>query len=208
MAKNQITLTKAALAGGAGFLAYQFVYKPWRAAQDAAAIPQPSILPWSGGGGAGVGTPSLTYPQYVGPGPSNLDPGAQVGGVIGTCMHRKGWTQQQCTTRLNALTAAFSAAKAQLAALKSGAASVEVAAQLNLTRQALAAAMTQYNAAVARGDTAAANQIKIAIDGHNADIRDLEARSSSFIASQITKLETAIAGHIADYQALTGVTLA
>lgn len=208
MAKNQITLTKAALAGGAGFLAYQFVYKPWRMAQDAAAIPQPSILPWSGGGGAGVGMPALTYPQYVGPQPSNLDPGAQVGGPVGTCMHRKGWTQAQCQARLDAIVQAFNGAKAQLANLKSGTGAQEVAAQLAATKAALANASAQYNAAVARGDQAAALQWKAALDGHMNDIRDLEGRSASYIAGQITKWETAIAGHVANYQALTGLTLA
>lgn len=208
MAKQQITLTKAALAGGAGFLAYKFVYQPWRAAQDAAAIPQPSILPWSGGGGAGVGAPALSYPQFVGPQPSNLDPGARVGGVIGTCMHRKGWPEGQCRTRHDEIITGYNRTKAQLANLKSGAASVEVAAQLAANRAALANASAQYNAALARSDQAAALQWKAAIDGHMSDIRDLEARSSTFIAGQITALETTLAQLQANYSALFGASLA
>ena len=208
MAKNQITLTKAAMAGGAGLLAYQFLYKPWRAAQDAAALPAPSILPWSGGGGGGGG--GVTFPTYVGPGPqpSNLAPGAAVGGPIGTCMHRKGWTQSQCQARHDAIVEGYNRTKAQLANLKSGAGSVEVAAALNASRTALAGAMQQYNAALARGDQAAALQWKAAIDGHSSDIRDLEARSSSMIAGQITALETTLAQLQANYTALFGAQLA
>lgn len=62
------------------------------------------------------GQPVLQPPIYVGPQPSNLNPGALVGGVVGTCMTRKPtWTQSQCQTRLDTLYSAYQTAKARAA---------------------------------------------------------------------------------------------
>jgi len=205
MAQQKITMTKAAIVGGAGLLAWQFLYKPWKAAQDAAATPLPF---WGGGGGGGGGSglPYVTTPSTITP--SNLNPGAAVGGPVGACMQKKGWTQQQCTDRLNQLVSAYQGAVAQLNLLKSGQGGADVLAQLAATRNALQGAMAQYNAAMAAGDAAGANQWKLAIDGHNADIRDLEARGSSQQVAAIAKWETAIAGHKSNYLALTGYQIA
>lgn len=208
--KNTLLMVGGGIAGLFGV--YEFVYKPWKAAQDAALIAAgQSPLGYTttgGGGGGGGGFPIITSPSVLTGGitPSNLDPGAAVGGEVGSCMHYKGWTQQQCTTRLGNIHAAYQAAMAELAKLQSGS-GAEAQAALAANQAALPVAIAAYNAALARGDQGGAAQIKLAIDGHNADIAALNARLAS-IPSRIMALQSAIAGWKTEYQNLTHMALA
>jgi len=199
---QKITLTKAAVVGGAGLLAYQFLYKPWRAAQDAAGAPAPVPL-WSTGGGGGTGGGGFPYIAPSGGTASNLNPGAAVGGPVGACMSKKGWTQQQCTARLTALVSAWQGATAQLAAIQGGAGATAAAAEKAAQQQAYNNAGMHYANAVAAGNTAAAQQIKAEMDQRLAYIQDIDARVAQ-LASTAAALTNAIAGHKADYLALTG----
>lgn len=205
------TLLKVGGAAVAALAGYEFLYKPWKASQDAALLAATgttsSILPSSGGGGGGYTLPYITAPTTVGAiQPSNLNPGAAVGGPTGTCMSRKGWTQSQCENRLNGLVAGYQSAAAMLASLQNGTEVATAKASLTANQAALQQAMQAYNQALATGDAAGANQWKAAIDGHNADIAALTAAISG-VPGRITQIQSAIAGFIHDYQALTGLTL-
>lgn len=201
-------------AGAAAFAGYEFLYKPWKAAH-AATVPG-SILTGPGAPAApaapsaGYSYPYVTSPTVLTPQPvqpSNLNPGAAVGGLVGTCMSRKGWTQSQCQQRLDALVAAYNANKARIVSLQPGAPGLVAAqTQLAATQNALQNAMAQFNAATAAGNPAAALQWKTAMDGHNADIAALSAAINS-APTQITASQSAMAANASDYQALTGVPL-
>lgn len=216
MAKNHELLWIAGL-GAAGFAGYEFIYKPWVANQAALAAATAAggtvssyTTPPLTSGAYAVGAPYVTTPTSLVPQPitpSNLNPGANVGGAVGTCMTRKGWTQSQCQARLDALVAAFNANKATIAQLSPGGASLTAAqAQLAANQTALANANAQYNAALRANDPAGANIWKAAIDGHMADIQAITAAINSAPA-KITAAQSAMAGNASDYLALTGLTL-
>jgi len=233
MAQQQHTLLTIGALGAAAIAGYEFLYKPWKAEQDAAllgtttGIDPTTGLPSNTGNPGGVMYPSsagvlspivdtginnppgpyVTAPVgNVGIPPSNLDPGAAVGGPIGTMMTRKNWTQQQATDRYNLLQTTYAASVANLNALTSGQTAQQIQAALAAENAALQAAGPPYNAALARGDAATANQWKIAIDGHNQDIAELNARLQA-INSNIAAYQNQIAGLQSDYYNLTGLQL-
>lgn len=210
MAKQGHPVLMAGGAVAAALAGYEFVYKPWKATQDAALATSSGLFAPTGGGGGGGGLPYVTTPTVLNPGniqPSNLNPGAVVGGPTGTCMSRKMWPQQQCQTRLDALTQGYASIKSQLATLLSGADVTAMKATIVANQQALANAMAAYNTAIATNNPALANQLKIEIDGHNADIAALQAHVAR-VPTDITALQNTLAGLAHDYQALTGLTLA
>lgn len=204
--------------GGGAFLAYEFLYKPWAAAQAAAGAANPlaSFL----GTGATAFPPAaamVSAPSQITP--SNLNPGAAVGGDVGACMTKKViWTQQQCATRLNALKAAFANAQAAVANLQSGAANPAAAgipaaqAQLAAEQAALAGALDSYNKLTAAGDTNGAATFHAAVLAHQADITDLQNRIAAAQApvdnsAAIAAYEGQMAANDTDYFNLTGVHL-
>lgn len=206
--KSSHDLLKIGAAGAAAFGLYEFWWKPRQdAAAAAALLPLTSSAPYTVGGGGATTLPYVTSPTApVGIQPSNLDPGAAVGGPVGTAMHRKNWTQAQATQRINDLTAGYQAQVAALASLQSGQALATINAAIAANQAALASAAGPYNAAVASGDAAGALIWKNAIDAHNADITALNNRLQS-IAGQITAYKNNIAGLQSDYYNLTGLTL-
>lgn len=133
MARQQIdfgTIATFGALGVGGFLLWER-FKP----QNAAGVYNPITGMYTPGVGAGgaynpltgqptagqptMSPPLIQAPGYVGVTPSNLNPGAAVGGPVGTCMQRKpNWTQGQCQTRLNNLVSAYYNAKAKAAEAK------------------------------------------------------------------------------------------
>lgn len=201
------------LGGGAAALfgGYEFLYKPWKMAQDAALIAagqQPSSFTYTGGGGGGGGyAPVVTSPSVItGITPSNLDPGAAVGGEIGACMHYKGWTQQQCTTRLASIRTAYNNAVTELASLQNSSQGQATAA-IAATQAALTGAMANLNADLKSGDAAGADNWRRVIAGHQADLADLNARVAT-IPARIAAIQGAVAGWKTEYTNLTHMTLA
>lgn len=207
--------------GGAAFAAYQFLYKPWLAAKAAGSGAAASTWPmFNPGPTPTVSTPTVVGPTYSGPGGqqgSIVDPRVNPGGDVGQAMWKKNWTQAQAATRLAALKSAFAQAKAAIAALQApGANAPNVAAGLQLaTANELAAANEDqaFARAVAAGDDAAAAQWRVAADAHRADAKEIRARVAAAqaapdAAAQIAAWQGAMAGHAADYFALTGLQLA
>lgn len=216
MARRKHTLLWVAGAGVAGWAAYYYLYKPWAAAQAA-------------GVGAG-GATGLNYYNFLPPAGSMVPSpsqivgytslGPQYSGPVGACISRKGgtWSAAKCEERLNALVAAAQTAKAQIAALKSNTANPNAAgiaatqAQLALTQAALANAQVQYNKAVVANDSLGAAKWNSAIVGHQNDIAALSALIAAAQkpidnSAAIAAYEGALAGHDADYYALTGYHL-
>jgi hypothetical protein len=214
------TLLLIAGAGVGAFVAYEFVYKPWasaRAAAAAAGQPAPSlfssIVPSLPPPAAMVSAPAQITP-------SNLNPGAAVGGVVGACMQKKGntWTQQQCQARLDALVAAAQNAKAAIAQLQSAAGNPAAAgipaaqAALAQNQAALQVATTNYNAAAAAGNVNDAATWHAAMLAHQADITDLTNRIAAAQApadnsAAIAAYQGQLAANDNDYFNLTGVHL-
>lgn len=223
MARRKHTLLYVAGAGLAGWAAYQYLYKPWKAQQDAAAG---GLLPGGGAflpGGTVTGSPPL---GSLLPAPGGITPigwtslGPQYGGVLGACIAKKGgtWSPEKCQARLNDLVNAARTAKAQITALQGGSLNPNAAgipaAQLALaqTQAALANATERYNATAAAGDTNAAAIWHAAIGAHQADIGDLVARIAAAgkpvdNSAAIAAYEGALAGNDNDYFNLTGTHL-
>lgn len=219
--KKHRTLLWVAGAGVGGFLAYEYLYKPW-AAQQAALV---------AAGGTTAGTslfPSL--PSISLPSPASLlsEPssvgipsiGVNPGGVVGACMLKKGgtWTQSQCQTHLDALVAAATNAQQQITALSAGtsnpaAAGIPAAqAALAASQAALATATTAYDQLAAAGNTDGAATYHAAILSHQSEIADLTARiAAAQTAPNNTAAIAAYQGQLAandnDYFNLTGVHL-
>lgn len=223
MTKKSHAILWAGGAGLAGLYVYEKIIKPQTANAGTPDLlpglpltqaPPPSPVTYGPGvvqtsAGGNTGVPYVTSPTSLVPQPiqpSNLNPGAVVGGPVGTAMSRKGWTQAQATDRLNAITTAYNSAVQTLASLTGGAALAQQQQLLAANQAAVAGAIPVYNAALARGDAGTANQWKIAIDGHNADIANIQANINN-IASQTTAIQNEVAGLRSDYQALTGLTL-
>lgn len=214
MAKKKHGLLELLGLGAAAFAGYKFVYEPWRLNQDALAT--------SAAGGAvtptytdtGVGgllsaisapAPSVgtSYPIT----PSNLDPGAAVGGAVGACMHKKGLTQSDCTARLQKIVAAIQAAQTQLASLQSGSATANLQAFLTANQAAVASDQANITAATARKDTGAVASYKAALAAHQANVTSA-AQQLAQIPGQITAIQAAIAGAMANYTSYTGLQYA
>ena len=209
-------------AGIGAWVAYEYVYKPWAAASAAAAAAGttapgllaslPSIL-------APTALPSpaamLSTPLAITP--SNLNPGALVGGAVGACMAKKGgtWTQQQCQTRLDALSAAANNAQLAISQLRANTTNPAVSgipatqAQIALEQAALNVATTNYNAAVAANNTNDAATWHAAMIGHQNDINELNALIASVSqpvdnSAAIAAYQGQLAANDNDYFALTG----
>lgn len=225
MAKQSHKLLWTGAAGLAGLYVYEKIIKPGTALATTPDIlpglpltqaPQPAPVTFgpgtgvvdtgspSGGGAPYVTSPTSLVPQPIQP--SNLNPGAVVGGPVGTAMSRKNWTQQQATDRLNQITTAYNSAVQTLASLQNGGQAAQLQALIAANQAALAQAIPIYNQHLALGNTGEANQWKIAIDGHNTDIANLQAQLNN-LASQKTAVTNEVAGLRSDYQALTGLTL-
>lgn len=208
-------------AGVGAWLVYERVYKPWAAASSAAVAAggqAPSILSALPNILLPTPTPSpaamVSAPLAITP--SNLNPGALVGGAVGACMQKKGntWTQQQCQTRLDALVAAAGNAKlaiSQLSAAGNPAASGIPAAQAQLAAEqaALVEAQTNYQANLNAGNTTNANAWYAAMIGHQNDINELNARIAAAQAdpdnsAAIAAYQGQLAANDNDYFALTG----
>jgi hypothetical protein len=208
MAKKKHTLLEIAGVGAAGLAAYEWLYKPWRAAKDAAGAATTPLFSFGGGSPAGggftTGLPYITGPAPNIGGQSTLDPGANVGGPVGTCMHRKNWTQTQCETRLNALQTGFTQAKARLANWDADVAQARAALAAN--QAALTQAQAGLNLATANHDAAGVIAWTNAVNGHTADIAALTAQLAG-VDQRKTDIVNLIAGLNHDFQALTGLTL-
>ena len=221
MARKHHRILWIAGAGVGAWAAYRFIYQPWAAAAAAAAAAgetPPSLL---------SSLPSILAPNsYPAPAamvsaplaitPSNLSPGALVGGVVGACMAKKGntWTQQQCQTRLDALTAAASNAQLAISQLRTSsnpaASGIPAAqAQIALEQAALDIATTNYNNSVAAGNASDVAIWHAAMIGHQNDINELNARISAAAApvdnsAAIAAYQGQLAANDNDYFALTG----
>lgn len=134
-AKSQHRLLEIAGILAAGVGAYEFLYKPWIAAQ-AAATGTTVISPYTSAATSitpsyAVSPPStspapttlLTVPVQVAPATQNpggpyqgsiVDPRNSPGGPVGYAMWLKNWTQAYATQRLSDLTNAYNGAMAQL----------------------------------------------------------------------------------------------
>lgn len=215
--------TDALMVAGAGlaaFAGYEFLYRPWKAKKDLAAL---TGTPPAAGGGL---SPFFSTPTIVGPAVSPggqqgsiVDPRANPGGDVGQAMWRKNWTQQYATDRLAAIKAAYARSISAINALKSQVAnpnaSAVPAAQLALQQSDAAAAnaATQQQAALARGDQVAAATWASALAAHQQDSQEIRGRIAAASAppdntAGIAAYEGAIAGLKADYKALTGLDLA
>jgi hypothetical protein len=226
--KHHYILWAAGLGVG-GFVAYEYLYKPWAAQQavlataglnttsplsDFTSVLPSSLLPSP----ASMVTAPVDLP-VVTPTASNLDPGAAVGGVVGACMTIKGgtWTQSQCQTRLDSIVSAYQQAQQAIAQLQGAsnpaAAGVPAAqAALEANQAALTIATTNYNNAVAAGNQADAATWKAAADGHAADIANLQASIAAAQApvnnaAAIAAYQGSMAALNDNYLALTGVNL-
>lgn len=214
MAKKKHGFLELVGLGAAAFAGYKFVYEPWRLNQDALAASaaggtvtptytstgSPSILSTISSPTPAIGT---SYPIT----PSNLDPGAAVGGAVGACMHKKGLTQGDCTDRLQKLTTAIANDTAQLQALQSGAAASALKTQLAANQAALTSDMQNLNTAKASGNQAGVVAYTAAMKEHQANVNALNSQLAS-IAGQITAYQAALASQRQNYTNYTGLTLA
>jgi hypothetical protein len=170
--------------GVAGFLGYEFIYKPWADANAAAAAASlTGTLPFPTGASSLVTAPSVLGTAAPGGVQGSIvDPRVSPGGDVGYAMWLKNWTQAQAQTRLTALQNAYAAAKQAIANLQSNvnnpaAAGIPAAqAQLNTTQAALAAAQQAFQQLTDAKNTVGAAQYAAAIQGYNSDIADLTAR--------------------------------
>lgn len=211
-AANQHTLLKLGGAAAAAFVGYEFIYKPWRAAKDAALAASagslsPGGLPYTiTSGGGNFGLPYITTPQSIGPMPSNLDPGAAVGGPVGYCMHKKGWTQNQCTSRYNAIVTAYQAAVTEIQKLQTGTAQAATQAQITSTQAAIAQAQAALNAAFAAGNVAQVDALRAKIAAWSADVAALQTLLNQ-AGAKLASYQSAVAGLASDFQNLFGIAL-
>lgn len=204
--------------GGAaalGFVGYEFLFKPWAAAQALAASPLTPISPAS----------MISSPTPIGPvgNPTGIqgsivDPRLSPGGDVGQAMWRKNWTQQQAAARLAAIKQGYSNSLAAIAQLQgqvvNPAAAGIAAAQLALQQSdnAAAGAVAAQQDALAKGDQAGAAMWASAAAAHQQDSREIRGRIATASAppdntAGIAAYQGAIAGLKADYAALTGMTL-
>jgi hypothetical protein len=218
IAKKHHRILWIAGAGLGAWAAYRYVYQPWAAASAAAAAAgtqAPSLLS-AITSAIPLPSPAAMVGQPLAITPSNLSPGLQVGGPVGACMQKKGntWTQQQCQSRLDALTAAASNARlaiSQLSVASNPAASgiPQAQAQIALEQAALNVATTNYNNAVAAGNSNDAATWNAAIIGHQNDINELNARIAAAQtpvdnSAAIAAYQGQLAANDNDYFALTG----
>jgi hypothetical protein len=214
--QNHDVLVMGAIGGG-GLLAYQFLYKPWKAAKELAAIGGASTLPTYAPASV------LSTPVSVGPAPggvqgSIVDPRQTPGGLVGQVMWKKNWTQAQAQARLDALRNALATAQGAIANLKANTANpnaagipaAQLAAQQN--DAAAANAIAQQQAALAAGDQAAASLWAASAAAHQQDAREIRARilaagQAVDNSGAIAAYESAIAGYKSDFFALTGAAL-
>lgn len=210
MASKDHALLKVGGAAAAAFAAYEFLYKPWRNAQLAAQAAAGSTAFGSPfvqtGAGGNFGLPFIQFPTQVGPMPSNLDPGAQVGGPIGYCMHYKGWTQSQCQTRYNKVVAAYKDGVAKLAALQNGSQLASLNAALAADQAALTNAQAAYNAAVASGDAGRALVLQQEIGVHLQNMA-VTRQQIAAIPTQTAAFQTDLAQLQADFLKTFGQNL-
>jgi hypothetical protein len=208
------------LGGAAGvFAGYEFLYKPWLTQQAAnAGISPLSSFPSP--------TSMLSTPSYVGPSTlpggqqgSIVDPRTSPGGDVGQAMWRKGWTQTVAQARLDAIKTGFANSNAAIAQLQAntgnpaGAGIPAAQAALAAEQAALGNAQAAYQQLMAAGNTTGAAAYAAEILGHQNDIRDLQARIAAALqpvdnSAAIAAYQGTIAGLKADYNALTGMTLA
>lgn len=206
--------------GVAGLAAYEFIFRPWQAAQAAAAT--------AGGGSAlaplfpssMISSPTLVGPS-VNPGGvqgSIVDPRVSPGGDVGQAMWRKNWTQAYTTARLAAMKKGYADSLTAIAQLQNqvvnplsaGIPAAQLQAQLN--DKAAADEITAQQAALAAGDTVGAALHASAAAVHEQDAREIRARIATASAppdntAAIAAYQGTIAGLKADYMALTGMTL-
>lgn len=204
----------------AAFAAYEFVYKPWKLSQDAALLGSTSMFP-SLGPSSMLSTPSVTNWGGAAPGGvqgSIVDPRVTPGGDVGAAMYKKTWTQAYATDRLAKIKAGIANSKAGIAQLQAQtvnpAASGIANAQLILqqTMRARDNAVQQAANARAAGDQNGAAIWNAAVNAHNQDIAELNARISAAQtapdnSSGIAAYQGALAALIAEYNALTGMTI-
>lgn len=216
--------------GVGGYLAYRFVYVPWKAGQAA--------LPATPAGGNGLlnylfptTTPlpavNLPSPTSLITAPTSLPApistggtlGPQYGGVLGACLAAKPtWSPSYCQQRLNQYVAAAQEAQAAIANL-SGATANPAAAGIPAAQAQIAAEQAAYNAAkdsydklTAAGDAVGAQKFSAAMIGHQNDINDLTARiaaasTANDNSSAIAAWEGQLAALDQDYFNLTGAHL-
>lgn len=221
-AKRRGELFTVAGIGAAAFAGYEFVFKPWRARQAAAAL----LGPTSGGGGGSFLAPGISTPTIVGGGfapggvqGSIVDPRVNPGGDVGQAMWRKNWPQAQAAARLSQIKAAYSTAIGTLTQLRqqsinpaaAGIPAAQLAAQQNDMAAAQAIARQQQD--LAAGDVTGAALWATAAANHQNDAREIRARIAQASgppdnSAGIAAYEGAAAALKADYRALTGLELA
>lgn len=221
--RSKHTLLWVAGVGVAAWAAYEWVYKPWRAARKGAqtdiGVPWASpYLPAAGAGSTALPGPSsvIAAPESLGNIVSYNTLGPHYDGPLGACIAKKGgtWTPEYCQARLTALIDSARTSKAQIAALKAAAnpnagAVPAAQAQLALVQAALAGATANYNAAVQRQDDADAAKWHVAVIDHQNEAAELAARIGA--ASQapnnvvaIAAYEAQLAANDRNYYELTG----
>lgn len=204
--------------GGAaalGLAGYEFLYKPWVAAQLAATTALSPLMP-----GSMISSPTLVGPSVNPQGVqgSIVDPRVSPGGDVGQAMWRKNWTQQQAADRLAAIKLGYSNSLAAISQLQSQVANPAAggiaAAQLALQQSDAAAAdaINQQQLALAKGDQAGAAMWAAAAAAHQQDSREIRGRIATASSppdnsAGIAAYQGTIAGLKADYAALTGMTL-
>lgn len=139
-------------------------------------------------------------------GPSNLSPGNAVGGLIGACMNKKGWTQSVCTTKLRAILAAYQDAVAQLQNLQSGGIAGQLQTQLAANQSAAANALQSANAAKAGGNAGSFQAFMSQYNENVANTKSIQSQIAA-IPQRITAYTSAIAGYITEFQNATGADI-
>lgn len=213
MAKQKHTLMEVLGLGAAAFAAYKFVYEPWHENQLLTAATANGSATTTYPSYTDTGSPSIlssiTSPTPVTAGitPSNLDPGARIGGEVGACMHKKDLTQADCTARLAKIRAAWNDAKTQLAALQGGTAAAAAQAALTANQAAAATDLQNITAAKQRGDAGSVLAYTQAYNEHSANAK-ASAAALAAIPSRITAYQAAIVGYVQNYANYTGLQLA
>ena len=220
MAKSDNKTLLLAGGGVAAFAAYEFLLKPWLAAKNAAAAASGALptLFSPPATSSLVSSPTSTWAPGGVQG-SIVDPRITPGGDVGQAMWKKNWTQQQATTRLTALKAAYANAMAQIQAAKSpssnpAAAGIPAAQQqLAVVQSAIANAEARAAQDAAAGDQAGAAKWAGAAATHRQDAAQLQQRIIAAAAAPagdpaaLAAWEGAAAGFKADYFALTGMNI-
>lgn len=224
MAKSNHDLLYLALAGGGAFAGYEFLYKPWAAAQAAVAngavsaggFNFPPVSSMVTGASPAIDTslvPGQTAPIY------SSNPSLAYPGIIGNCMAKKGntWSAAQCQTRLNAYIVSYNNAAQAIANLKANtanpAASGIPAAQAELAR--VDAVITQQQAALAQqpADSQGYQQFATSIAALQTDRAQIAQRIASAAMAvdnspAIAAYQGAMAAADSDFFNLTGTHLA